>query len=178
MSVVHDIILVNEQDEILGAAPKQKTHEQGWLHRAFSVMLYRFQEHQLEFLLQQRAADKYHCGGLWTNTCCSHPRPGELTLDAARRRLREELGLSVELRQLGSFTYRTKFDNGLIEHEYDYVFVAQYPHLPEQFNQEELSALKWMNAQALVQDLRARPGIYTPWLAPVVELCIAALSKT
>ena len=175
MAISNDIILVNERDEVIGSAEKLETHQQGWLHRAFSIMLYRRQAGQLEFLLQQRAAHKYHCGGLWTNTCCSHPRPEEAIALAAKRRLYEELGLSLDLHKIGSFTYRAQFNNGLTEHEFDHVFIAEYTGMPAQFNREEISMLKWIKAETLQEDLQAVPSHFTPWLFYVVDLCLAKL---
>ena len=118
-----DIILVNEEDVQVGTMEKMEVHERGLLHRAFSVFIF---NKAGEMLLQQRALSKYHSGGLWTNACCSHPRPGEKTEDAAARRLFEELGFGTELRFAFSFTYKAAFDNGLTEHEFDHVFVGHF----------------------------------------------------
>ena len=107
---------MDENDVEIGQAEKLEAHQKGMLHRAFSVMLYRKVAGEVEFLLQRRAEAKYHCGGLWTNTCCSHPRPGESTHDAAGRRLQEELGIGLPLTEIGQFTYTAHFDNGLTEH--------------------------------------------------------------
>src|SRR5437868_13373055 len=107
------VILVNELDEPIGKMEKMEAHYQGALHRAFSVFIF---DEAGRMLLQQRAMEKYHSGGLWTNACCSHPAPGENTLDAAKKRLKEEMGIEGELRHLFNFTYRAKFENGLIEH--------------------------------------------------------------
>jgi isopentenyl-diphosphate delta-isomerase len=119
----HQVILVNEADEAIGAMEKMEAHTQGVLHRAFSVFIFNNGD---EMLLQQRADDKYHSAGLWTNACCSHPAPGEETKAAASRRLEEEMGFSVPLEEIFSFTYRASFSNGLTEHEYDHVFVGRF----------------------------------------------------
>lgn len=111
------VILVNEQDEVLGVMEKMEAHEKALLHRAFSVFIFN-DKHEL--LLQQRAFSKYHSGGLWTNTCCSHPRPGESTEAAAIRRLKEEMGFTANLEKAFSFTYKAHFENGLTEHEFDH----------------------------------------------------------
>ena len=103
-----DIILVNEQDEQTGTSSKTLVHEKGWLHRAFSVFVF---DKEGRMLLQRRAEGKYHCGGLWTNTCCSHPRPGELTETAAHRRLQEEMGFDTDLEEIFHFIYQAPFDN-------------------------------------------------------------------
>lgn len=164
------VILVNEQDEIIGKKEKIAAHEEALLHRAFSVMLYRKQAGEMEFLLQKRAADKYHCGGLWANTCCSHPRVDETTQAAAERRLQEELGVEIPLTEIGQFTYIAKFDNGLTEHEFDHVFVAEYQNTPQNFNQAEISELKWIKVKELQQALKAQSQEFVPWLRPLIIL--------
>ena len=120
------MILVNERDEPLGSMEKMEAHRKGALHRAFSVFIFNSRG---EMLLQQRALKKYHSGGLWTNACCSHPRPGETNEAAALRRLREEMGFDTSLQQIFSFTYRASFNNGLTEHEYDHVFAGIYDEI-------------------------------------------------
>ena len=120
---VNEVILVNERDEPVGAMEKIEAHRKGVLHRAFSIFVF---NKQGDLLLQQRAANKYHSGGLWTNTCCSHPEPGQQTKDAATKRLTEEMGFTTPLEKIFEFTYHTNFDNGLTEHEYDHVFTGQY----------------------------------------------------
>ena len=124
------IILVNNADEAIGTMEKMEAHRKGVLHRAFSVFIFNSKN---EMLLQQRADDKYHSAGLWTNACCSHPAPGEETKKAASRRLEEEMGFSVPLEEIFSFTYRSSFPNGLTEHEYDHVFAGRYdgPVVPD-----------------------------------------------
>jgi isopentenyl-diphosphate delta-isomerase len=117
------IILVDEHDAMLGVMDKMEAHQQGLLHRAFSVFIFNSKG---EMLLQQRAISKYHSGGLWTNACCSHPIPGEKTKDAAIRRLNEELGFETQVEKIFDFVYKAEFDNGLIEHEFDHVFAGEY----------------------------------------------------
>src|ERR1043165_7585171 len=117
------VILVNERDEETGEMEKMEAHRKGILHRAFSVFIF---NNKNEMLLQQRALHKYHSGGLWTNTCCSHPRPGEETLSAAKRRLVEELNVDATIQWSFDFIYEANFDNGLYEHEYDHVFIGIY----------------------------------------------------
>ncbi len=163
------LILVNEQDEVIGAADKLSVHQQGLLHRAFSVLLYRKQAGKLELLLQQRQKTKYHSGGLWTNTCCSHPRPGEDTAVAAERRLFEETGIRTPLNYLGSFRYMAHFANGLIEHELDHVFVGEYQVLPVDFDREEIEQMRWVPLSELRQDLEKKPYLYTPWFERVLD---------
>jgi isopentenyl-diphosphate delta-isomerase len=119
--MIEEVILVDANDKAIGSMEKMEAHEKGLLHRAFSILLI---NEKGEMLLQQRAIEKYHSPGLWTNACCSHPRPSESNLDAAHRRLQEELGMSVELKEIFHFTYRAEFDDGLIEHEIDHVFLG------------------------------------------------------
>ena len=117
------IILVNEHDDMIGIMDKIEAHKQGLLHRAFSIFIF---SSKGEMLLQQRATAKYHSGGLWSNACCSHPRPGEKTGDAALRRLQEELGFETPIEKIFDFVYQTAFDNGLTEYEFDHVFAGEY----------------------------------------------------
>ncbi|MHA7841257.1 MAG: isopentenyl-diphosphate Delta-isomerase [Gammaproteobacteria bacterium] len=164
------IILVNENDEVIGSSNKQTTHEQGLCHRAFSVFILRQGESELEVLLQQRHHGKYHCGGLWTNTCCSHPRPGESTLAAGQRRLNEELGFSCVLHEIGVFHYIAHFDNGLTENEIDHVLVGHYNNEPIQCNEKEISNIEWKTFKAINEDYEASPEKYTPWFMKAFQL--------
>lgn len=154
------VVLVDEQDRELGAAEKLAAHATGKLHRAFSIFVFN-SERQL--LLQQRAQAKYHSGGLWSNTCCGHPRPGEATLTAARRRLREELNFECELRPAFEFIYRAEFTNELIEHEYDHVFVGEFEGVVMP-NEAEVENWKWTTLDELRRDMSMRPDDYTYWL--------------
>jgi isopentenyl-diphosphate delta-isomerase len=154
------IILVNEQDEPVGTEEKLKAHELGLLHRAFSIFIFNSKG---ELMLQQRALHKYHCGGLWTNTCCSHPRVGEGTAAAAHRRLQEEMGFDCELREVFSFVYKVPFTNGLTEHEFDHVFVGTYDADPV-LNPEEAASWKWISPTNLQAAIAADPDSYTYWL--------------
>ena len=120
---MEEVILVNEQDEQVGSMEKMEAHYKGILHRAFSIFIF---NERGEMLLQQRAKSKYHSGGLWTNACCSHPRPGEDIEQAATRRLHEELGFSTSIKKIFHFRYNASFTNGLTEHEFDHVFVGNY----------------------------------------------------
>lgn len=153
------IVLVNEQDRETGQAEKMEVHREGWLHRAFSIFIF---TPAGEMLLQRRALDKYHCGGLWTNACCSHPRPGEKVEEAARRRLQEELGIGVELQKIFHFTYRAEFENGLTEHEFDHVFVGEYAgEVP--FNEKEVMDTRYLSTDALLPLVEQSPETFTPW---------------
>jgi isopentenyl-diphosphate delta-isomerase type 1 len=164
------VILVDENDQAVGAAEKMQAHEQGLLHRAFSVFVVRKVENDYEVLLQQRNSAKYHCGTLWTNTCCSHPRMHESVMQAAQRRLEEEMGFSIELQLLNAFTYRAEFSNGLIEHEYDHVLVGYYNNENIQPDPNEVQDYAWCKIATLKQDIACRPEIYTPWLLPALEI--------
>ncbi|MBW2368642.1 MAG: isopentenyl-diphosphate Delta-isomerase [Deltaproteobacteria bacterium] len=154
------VILVDEQDMDTGKQEKMKAHEDAELHRAFSIFIYNSEGHML---LQQRADHKYHSGGLWTNTCCSHPRPAETLLQAAHRRLQEEMGFDTELEEKFSFLYKTELDQGLTEHELDHVLVGQFDGQVN-INKEEAKSYKWIDVKALEADIAQQPEIYTVWL--------------
>jgi isopentenyl-diphosphate delta-isomerase len=157
--MLEEVILVNEFDKPLGVMEKMEAHRKALLHRAFSVFIFNSKG---EMLLQRRSMTKYHSAGLWTNACCSHPRPGEDTCQAAMRRLTEELGFSTELKKVFDFTYRSTYDNGLTEHEFDHVFVGYYDqHIHA--NPEEVSEYKFLSPEAVRTDLASHPGSYTSW---------------
>jgi isopentenyl-diphosphate Delta-isomerase len=153
------VILVDRDDVALGCSPKQAAHVAGRLHRAFSVFVF---DSQGRMLLQRRAKSKYHSGGLWTNTCCSHPRPGESTPAAARRRLREEMGFSCPLAPAFAFTYRADVGDGLIEHEYDHVFIGRYDGTPSP-DPAEVEDWRWVTPADVADELREEPGRFTCW---------------
>ena len=154
-----DIILVNERDEPVGTMEKIQAHRSALLHRAFSVFVFNSRG---EMLLQQRAFGKYHSGGLWTNACCSHPHPGEDTGQAAGRRLQEEMGFGVKLRKLFDFIYKSEFDNGLTEHEFDHVFAGVYDG-PVRPDSGEVHDYCFKNIEEIKESLRQRPEQYTVW---------------
>ncbi|RZK19720.1 MAG: isopentenyl-diphosphate Delta-isomerase [Pedobacter sp.] len=154
------VILVDELDLPQGKMEKLEAHQKGALHRAFSVFV--FNDDQ-ELLLQQRAKAKYHSGGLWTNTCCSHPREGESNLAAAERRLKEEMGMSCELLYGFNFLYKAEFEDGLIEHELDHVFFGKSNSKP-QINTVEVEDFRYVKLEDLKEDIEMNPNMYTPWL--------------
>lgn len=157
---MEEIILVNEKDNETGSMEKLKAHENGGtLHRAFSIFLFNSEG---RMLLQKRAEGKYHCAGLWTNTCCSHQHPGETLEEAAHRRLRQEMGLDTGLREILKFIYRAEFENGLTEHEFDHVFVGRYDGEVSP-NPEEVGDHKWVDVKHLKKDIAKNPEKYTPW---------------
>lgn len=153
------VILVDAGDAPIGTAGKLEAHERGALHRAFSVFAVNARG---EILLQRRAAAKYHGGGLWSNSCCGHPRPGEPTAEAARRRLQEELGIDCPLQRVFSFTYRAQMPGGLTEHEIDHVFAGRIECDPRP-DPAEVEAWRWATPEEILRSLRAEPSAYTPW---------------
>lgn len=159
------VVLVNEKDEKIGLMPKQEAHEKGVLHRAFSVFVFNSKN---ELMLQQRALHKYHSPGLWANTCCSHQRDGETTLDAGRRRLQEEMGFATNLKETTSFIYKATFDNGLTEHELDHILVGSYEENPK-INTDEVADWKWMDLETVRKDIETHPEIYTAWFQIIFE---------
>lgn len=154
------VVLVNEWDEELGLMEKLEAHRTGALHRAFSIFLF---DKQGRLLLQQRALGKYHSAGLWTNTCCSHPRSGEDLLAAAHRRLKEEMGLTAELEHRFSFIYRGEVGDGLWEHELDHVFTGLLEEVPVP-DPAEVMDFRWVEPEQLAKDLATDPKTYTIWL--------------
>jgi len=159
------VILVDEHDNPIGTEEKMKAHQEAKLHRAFSIFIFNSSG---EMLLQQRAADKYHSAYLWTNACCSHPRPGETVEQAAHRRLREEMGFDTELKKAFHFIYKAKFDHGLTEHELDHVFIGQYDGAIHS-NPDEVEAYKWIDPKLLKEDMEKHPENYTVWFRIAIE---------
>jgi isopentenyl-diphosphate delta-isomerase len=159
------VILVDEQDNDIGVMEKLRAHREGKLHRAFSIFIFNAKN---ELLLQQRALDKYHSGGLWTNTCCSHPRPHETVKDAAHWRLFEEMGIACELSIKTSFIYQTPFENGLTEHELDYVLTGTI-HTDPVINPAEVNAFRWLSMEAVRKEVALHPEHYTSWFKIALE---------
>jgi isopentenyl-diphosphate delta-isomerase type 1 len=164
MTATEHVILVDKNDQPLGTAEKLAAHREGLCHRAFSVFVYRKTPQGIEILLQQRALHKYHSPGLWTNTCCSHPRPGEDILQAGQRRLREEMGIDIALKSVGSFHYIAHFDNGLTENEVDHVLIGRMTDTVFQVNAEEVQDYRWINLAELHKEIALLPTKFTPWL--------------
>ncbi|MDG1385888.1 MAG: isopentenyl-diphosphate Delta-isomerase [Flavobacteriaceae bacterium] len=159
------VILVNSNDEPIGLMPKMEAHEKALLHRAFSVFVINSNN---ELMLQQRALQKYHSPGLWTNTCCSHQRDGEENIEAGLRRLQEEMGFETPLEYLFNFIYKAPFDNGLTEHELDHVMLGRYEGKPS-INPEEVASWKWMDIDLIHADLINNPADYTVWFAIIFD---------
>lgn len=154
------VILVNEKDEPMGIMDKLEAHQKGLLHRAFSIFIF---NNAGQLLLQRRAKDKYHSPGLWTNTCCSHPKPEESTLDAAKRRLKEEMGIETSLEKKFDFIYRAQLDNDLIEYEFDHVYTGQFNSNPI-LNLNEVSEYRWVSIHELKNEIEQHPEEYSEWL--------------
>lgn len=163
------VILVNADDNEVGIMDKQEAHERGVLHRAFSVFVFNTKG---ELLLQQRALDKYHSGGKWTNTCCSHPRPGELTEAAAHRRLSEEMGMACDLKYLFKFNYKAELEGGLTEHECDHVFYGISDNIPDPLA-AEAAGFRYVDMDYLETELQTKPDEYTEWL----KICFARVKE-
>ena len=167
------VILVDHTGKEIGTQEKMQAHREGKLHSAFSIFIFNAVG---ELLLQRRTRTKYHSGGLWTNTCCSHPRPGESYYSAARRRLNEEMGFDCELTGLFSFIYHIQLDNSLFEHELDHVFVGHYNGQPTP-NPSEVDDWKWMNISALKQDVQETPESYTYWFKLALDRVVEQSQK-
>lgn len=163
------VILVDTEDCIIGTMDKMEAHLLGKLHRAFSIFIFNSEG---KLLLQQRAEDKYHSGGKWTNTCCSHPRSGEDTLEAAHRRLAEEMGMQCNLNYEFKFIYKAELTDELSEHELDHVFFGVSDNLPV-INEEEVSNYKYASIESLREDIALNPSIYTEWL----KICFDQVSE-
>ncbi len=159
------VVLVDENNLQLGLMPKLEAHEKGILHRAFSVFVFNDKK---ELMLQQRAAHKYHSPLLWTNTCCSHQRESETNVEAGKRRLFEEMGFVVDLEEVFSFIYKAPFDNGLTEHELDFVLVGYYNGAPI-LNKEEVEDWKWISILDVKKDIAANPEQYTEWFKIIFD---------
>lgn len=155
----NEVILVDERDQVLGTMEKMEAHRQGVLHRAFSVFIF---DSKGRMLLQQRAAQKYHGGLLWSNACCSHPYPNESTLSAAHRRLGEELGFDTALTEIFSFTYKAEVENGLVEHEFDHVFAGEYDETVVP-NTAEVANYCYSTIADIKTAIQDHPSKFTSW---------------
>ena len=167
------VVLVNEQDQVLGQLEKIEAHELGLLHRAFSVLLF---NDRGELLLQQRAAHKYHSPLLWTNTCCSHQRPNETTLMAAERRLKEEMGMSAPMQTAFKFQYKATLDQWLTEHELDHVLFG-YTNQDPNINPEEVAAFRWISMAQLLQELQSKRDSFTIWFQILLDQHLEKITK-
>lgn len=160
-----NVILVDKNDTQIGLMSKLDAHKKGILHRAFSVFVL---NNNNEIMLQKRAYNKYHSGGLWTNTCCSHQREGENSIEAGKRRLLEEMGFETELKIITSFIYKVEFENGLTEHEFDYLLIGKYLKSPV-INKQEVADWKWMKVELIADDIKLNPNNYTSWFKIIFD---------
>src|SRR5210317_131932 len=156
---MEEVILVNDKDEEIGLMEKMEEHRKAVLHRAFSVFIF---NERNELMLQQRALGKYHSPGLWSNTCCSHPRKGEGVEEAGHRRLMEEMGFDCEIKRVFSFIYKAELDKGMTEHELDHVLIGNCGLIPA-INKEEVHDWKWIALTELDRDMKEHPEKYTVW---------------
>lgn len=159
-----DVILVDTNDNPIGKEEKLKAHKEGLLHRAFSVFIYNSDG---EMLLQQRAVKKYHSGGLWSNTCCSHPVSEKMKKEAEDR-LESEMGLRCKLQKKGEFIYMAELENGIIEHEYDHIFVGKNDENPIP-DPEEAEDYRWVSLEKLEKEIDESPEKFTPWLKIIIK---------
>ncbi len=166
------VILVNNNDQEIGVEEKLVAHQQAKLHRAFSIFIIRYYANQLQTLLQQRQLNKYHSAGLWTNACCSHPMPGESIIEAGQRRLKEEMGISADLTEIGAFCYQAEVGAGLTEHEFDHVLIGAFENDIIAFNPEEVASCRWVDVAWLQEDLQQQPEKYTAWFKQALDLVL------
>ena len=159
MTYEEQVVLVDTEDRPIGQMEKMEAHRKGLLHRAFSVFIL---NNNGELMLQQRAFEKYHSGGLWTNSCCSHPRPGENVLDAGTRRLQEEMGFKVPLEKAFDFIYKADLDNDLVEHELDHVLLGGFSGSPV-LNPLEVASYRWISLPAVKAEMEEHPDRFTAW---------------
>lgn len=168
----HDqVIIVDKKDRILNIKNKQYAHIKGLRHRAISVFIFNKNN---ELMIQKRSAVKYHSSLLWANTCCGHPRYGEIIIKAAHRRLKEEMGFDCVLTQKFHFIYKSRLDNGLIEHEFDYVFLGKYEGSPH-INYNEVADWRWIPLKQLIQEINLNSNQYVIWLRIIINKYLAKL---
>ena len=167
-----EVILVDQDDNVIGSMDKLEAHQKGLLHRAFSIFVFNSNN---ELLIHKRAMGKYHSEGLWTNTCCSHPMPGESIIEAAHRRLKQEMGFDCEMKNVFSFIYDVALENELIEHELDHVVIGRFNGEPV-LNLEEASEFKWESLDKIIDDIKLKPEEFTYWFKVILEKHIDQLS--
>lgn len=169
------LIQVDKNDTPIGLIEKQDAHVKGVLHRAFSIFVFRKQGSSYELLLQQRASSKYHSGGLWTNTCCSHAEPGISLEETAQKRLKEEMGFTCPLQYVDSFYYKAVFENGMIEHEIDHVFVSIHDPKTIHVDPSEADSWEWVAVNTIQKRLKANEASFTAWFPQAFEIAILGL---
>ena len=166
MSQLEYVICVDENDTPLGQEEKLRAHQKGLLHRAFSGFVFNDKK---ELLIQQRSAQKYHNPGIWSNTVCSHPRPGEETLNAVNRRLKEEFGFTADFQEIGHLLYHQTFPNGLTEYEFDHIFIAPYNGDPIRPDLDEIQDWRWIGKGDLQQEIKKSPDSFSFWLREILR---------
>ena len=167
------VILVDKDDNAKGQVEKMFAHKQVMLHRAFSVFIYRINESQeVEILLQKRSNEKYHSKGLWTNSCCGHPRPGEKNIDAAKRRLFEEVGINNNLTYVDKFWYTAPLEDGLSENEIDHVFIGKWENEPLNPTPAEISECIWRTIDEIKKAFKANPKNFTTWFGKALNVAL------
>jgi len=173
------VILVDQKDQAIGLCEKLEAHQRNLLHRAFSVFIFQKDEHnEPKLLLQQRSLEKYHSAGLWTNTCCSHPRKDETVIKAGERRLYEELGIATELWDIGWFHYNAYFENGLSENEIDHVLIGNVtPTIQIKANPNEVHDYRWVSMTELKEELLKSPSQFTPWFAKALDVVLSHIPE-
>ena len=167
------VVLVDQADQVVGTGEKLLVHLRGDLHRAFSIFIFNSSG---ELLLQQRNREKYHTPGLWSNTCCSHPRPGEELGSAARRRLWEEMGFTCKLREIFSCYYKLQLDKNLIEHEHDHIFIGFFDGKPQP-DPAEVANWRWLTLEKIYGEMKKSPSLFTPWFALIMQNYASQLYK-
>ena len=170
--MMENVILVDKQDNMIGAMEKLEVHRKGLLHRAYSILVFNAKE---KLLLQKRTVSKYHSGGLWSNACCSHPAPDESMADATRQRLRHEMGIDLQPEFAFKFIYKCELDKGLIEHEFDHVFTGLYDDAPS-INPSEVDDWKFIDVKTLRNDLERNPEKYTTWFKLIMNHPLVAIA--
>lgn len=170
------VILIDENNRIIGTEDKIKAHREGKLHRAFSIFIFSRNSDEWHLLLQKRHPKKYHSGDLWSNTCCSHPRPGEEIVTAGKRRLYEEMGLKIPLKEVGKFRYTAAVGH-LIENEYDHILVGFATDTTIYFNKKEINTIRWISISDLERELKRHPEIFTPWLDLALKIALKNLES-
>ncbi len=168
-----EVVLVDEDDNEIGVEEKIKAHKEGKLHRAFSIFIFNSRG---EMLLQKRARNKYHSGGLWSNACCSHPKPGESLEQAVHRRLKEEMGFDCDLKRVFYFIYKADLNNEFTEYELDHVFIGKYDGEINP-NRNEVEDWKWISINDLKEDIKQNPNKYTVWFKIVLDKVISLIPK-
>ncbi len=171
IKMLEQVILVDRNNNEIGIEEKLRAHQMGLLHRAFSIFVLR-KNQDLELLMQKRSLKKYHSGGLWTNSCCGHPRPSESLIAAASRRLNEEIGLHLPLKEIGSFIYKANVGGNLIEHELDHVLIAYWNNRSIVPNHDEVEMVEWRKIDEVLIAIDQTPSLFTAWIREALEMVI------